>query len=183
MRSRCRARRRTYANPFIGDLHVADVGKRQILAVLEPIWNTKTETASRLRGRIERILNFATVNEWRAGPNPAAWSGNLKEILASPKKLKNVRHHPALPYVEIPAFMAELRNRDGQSARALEFTILTAGRTGETIGATWDEIDLAEKIWTIPASRMKAKRILPIILEAILQEFLGRSRKNAKKNH
>src|SRR5262249_37384076 len=117
---------------------------------------TRTETAKRLRGRIERVLSWAKGRGLRNGENPARWAGHLDEMLASPSKIAAVRHHPALPYAENPAFMAELRGLDSLSAKALEFTILTATRTGEVIGATWDEIDFAAKTWAIPASRMKA---------------------------
>jgi integrase len=129
-----------------------------VIKALEPIWRRIPETASRLRARIESVLGYATVREFRFGDNPARWSGHLKELLPARGKLRPVKHHAALPYADVPAFMAELRDRQSTSARALEFTILTAVRTGETVGATWDEIDLKAKIWTIPAGRMKAKR-------------------------
>src|SRR5262249_5077509 len=115
-----------------------------------------TETAKRLRGRIERVLSWAKGRGLRNGENPARWAGHLDEMLASPARIAAVRHHPALPYAEIPAFMAELRGLDSLSAKALEFTILTSARTGEVIGAEWGECDLEAKVWTIPASRMKA---------------------------
>jgi integrase len=145
----------TYAYPIIGDLPVAQIDTALVVKVLEPIWNTKAETAGRLRGRIERILDAAKVRHQRTGDNPARWKGHLKELLPAVSKVKAVRHHPALPYAEIPQFMTELRSNRFISARALEFTILTAARTNETIGATRDEIDLKAKTWTIPATRMK----------------------------
>jgi len=148
----------TYAFPVIGEMFVADIKKQDVLKILEPIWKTKTETASRLRARIENVLDFAIAHGWREGPNPAAWKGQLREILPPPKKLKKVKHHAALPYREIGQFMKKLRERDGIAPRALEFTILTAARTNETIAAKWDEINFAEKVWSIPAERMKAKR-------------------------
>lgn len=148
----------TYAFPAIGELFVADIEKQHVLSILEPIWKTKTETASRLRARIENILDFAIAHGWREGQNPAAWKGQLREILPPPKKLKRVKHHAALPYRDIGQFMKKLRDRDGIAPRALEFTILTAARTNETIAAQWDEIHFTDKVWSIPADRMKAKR-------------------------
>jgi integrase len=142
--------------PIIGSLSVADIDTGLVLKVLEPIWQVKPETASRLRGRIERVLNWATTSGYRSGDNPARWRGHLDHLLAKKGKTRKVRHHPALPFEQLPAFMAELRDRDFVSARALEFTILTAARTNETIGATWPEIDLPKKAWTVPADRMKA---------------------------
>ena len=147
-----------YAHPLIGALPVAAIDTALILKILRPIWQEKPETASRLRGRIERILDWATVQEYRRGDNPARWRGHLDALLPAKTKVRAVKHHPALPFVELPAFMAELRKRDSISARALEFTILTATRTGEAIGARWDEIDLKAKVWTVPAERMKAGR-------------------------
>jgi integrase len=140
----------------ISSLPVQAIDTDLVLKVLTPLWTTRTETAKRLRGRIERVLSWAKGRGLRNGENPARWAGHLDEMLASPSKIAAVRHHPALPYAEIPAFMAELRGMDSLSAKALEFTILTAARTSEVIGATWDEIDLEAKTWTVPASRMKA---------------------------
>ncbi|WP_421839490.1 tyrosine-type recombinase/integrase [Novosphingobium sp.] len=145
----------TYAYPIIGDLPVSLIGTDHVLQVLEPIWRSKPETASRVRGRIENVLSAATVQGMRSGENPALWRGHLDHILPKPGKLQR-GHHAALAYGELPAFMADLRKREAVAARALEFTILTAARTGEVIGATWAEIDLAAAIWTVPASRMKA---------------------------
>jgi integrase len=126
------------------------------MKALEQIWRTKTETASRLRGRIESVLDWATVRQFRQGDNPARWRGHLDHLLPQRAKVQKVQHHPALPYTEISAFMAALRSQEGHAAKALEFLILTAGRTGEVIGACWDEIDLTEKVWTVPTTRMKA---------------------------
>lgn len=148
----------TYATPIIGTLPVAAVDTALVVKVLSPIWQDKTETAIRLRGRIESILDWATVSKYRQGENPARWRGHLENLLANPSKLKNVEHHPALPWQEVGAFMAELRTRDGTAARAVEFAILTAARSGEVRGATWAEIDLAAGVWTIPGERMKARR-------------------------
>jgi len=126
--------------------------------VLTPLWTKKTETAKRLRGRLERVLAWAKGRGLRSGENPARWQGHLVEMLAAPSKVAKVRHHPAMAYRDVPGFMAELRNRSSLSARALEFTILCATRTSETIGATWSEIDLDAKVWIIPAERMKKER-------------------------
>jgi integrase len=145
----------TYVYPVIGDLPVADVGKAHVLEILEPIWKAKPETASRVRGRIETVLDAATARELRTGDNPARWRSHLSHIL--PKRSRLTRgNHAAMPYGDIPAFMERLRSRKAMAALALEFAVLTAARTGEVIGATWEEIDLAKKVWTIPANRMKA---------------------------
>jgi integrase len=146
----------TYAFPVLGKMFVADIDTPHIRAVLErdKLWTTKRETARRVLGRMERVLNFAKASGYRSGDNPASWKGHLKDLM--PANGKPVEHLAALPYTDIPAFMLALRQRDSISAKALEFTILTAARTGETIGATWDEIDLKHRIWTIPANRMKA---------------------------
>jgi integrase len=147
-----------YAFPVFGDLDVKAIDTGLITKCLEPIWLTKNETAGRVRGRIESILDWATVHEYREGVNPARWRGHLDKLLAKPSKVQKTEHHKALPYMEINAFIDQLRQQDGIAAKCLEFTILTAARTGETIGATWDEIDLDAKTWTIPAVRMKAER-------------------------
>lgn len=148
----------TYASPEIGSNPVQDVDTAAVMRVLGEIWKTKPETASRLRGRIESVLDWATVRGYRAGENPARWRGHLDKLLPKRSKIKKVRHHPALPYAEAPAFFASLHGQEGVAARALEFLILTAGRTGEVIGARWDEVNLEDKIWTVPADRMKAGR-------------------------
>ena len=148
----------TYAHPVFGDLSVADVDVGMVMKVLKPIWTTKTETASRLRGRIESILDWATVCKYREGDNPARWRGHLDKLLPARSKVKSVVHHPAIPYDEIGDFMATLSDQNGVGARGLEFLILTAARTGEVIGTKWDEIDLAKKVWAVPAKRMKAGR-------------------------
>lgn len=147
-----------HAYPILGDLSVADIDTPLVLKVLEPIWQDIPETASRLRGRIEAVLGWATVHRHREGDNPARWRNHLDKALPRRAKVRAVEHHAALPYSDVPAFMVELREKSFVSARALEFTILTAARTAETIGARWDEIDLEAKVWTIPASRMKAGR-------------------------
>jgi integrase len=147
-----------YAYPILGKLPVGAIDKALVLKVITPIWQSKNETASRVRGRIESVLDFAKVNGWRDGENPAAWAGNLVHALPAPGSFTTVQHHKALPYADLPAFMPDLTAREGIAARALEFLILTATRTGEVIGARWDEIDLKEKLWIIPAGRMKARK-------------------------
>ena len=147
---------KNYVYPVIGDLQVQDVGQEHILKILEPIWKNKTETASRLRGRLEAVLDWTTVRKYRTGDNPARWKGHLDKLLAAPGKIQKVEHFRALPIDTMPEFMRDLRQREGTAARALEFTILTAARSGEARGATWAEIDKSSKVWTIPAERMKA---------------------------
>ena len=147
-----------YASPIIGSLPVEQVDLGHVVKVLEPIWETKVETASRLRGRIEAVLSWATVSGYRRGDNPARWAGNLSQVLAKSSKLRRVKHHAAIPWQEIGPFMADLRVREGTAARALEFAILSAARSGEVRLATWDEIDLPRKLWTIPDERMKARK-------------------------
>lgn len=146
----------TYAYPFIGQKKVREITREDLLTLLEPIWLTKNETASRVRGRIETVLDYAKAKEYFDGDNPAAWKGMLKPLLPAPDKVQNKKHHAALPYVETGTFMRALLVRTGISARALEFSILTAARSGEIRGAEWSEIDLEAKTWTIPAERMKA---------------------------
>lgn len=146
---------RVHAEPVLGKLIVSDIQVAHVLKVLEPIWQEKTETATRVRGRIEKILDWAKGRGYRSGDNPAAWKGNLQAQLPQPKAIAKVEHHAALPFAQISAFMARLREQDGMGARALEFTILTAARSGEVRGATWAEIDLKEAVWTVPGERMK----------------------------
>lgn len=147
---------RAYAYPHIGALSVQAIDTSLVMGVLEPIWTAKPETASRLRGRIETILNWAKVRGYRDGENPARWKGHLDHLLPAKNKVRRVQHHAAMPYGQLPDFMAGLREQDGIGARAFEFLILTAARTGEVIGARWAEIDLKNRLWTIPAERMKA---------------------------
>ncbi|GJI89802.1 tyrosine-type recombinase/integrase [Duganella hordei] len=148
----------TYASPVFGHLPVADVDTGLVVKCLSPIWEAKTETASRLRGRIESVLGWATTSGYRTGENPARWKGHLDNLLATISKTSRTKHHPSLPWQNIGAFMSALRARDGASARAVEFAILTACRSGEVRGARWTEFDIENKVWTIPAERMKAKR-------------------------
>ena len=148
----------TYVYPVIGALPVQAVDVGLVMRILEPIWLTKPETASRVRGRIETVLDWATARGYRTGDNPARWRGHLDQLLPRKTKVHKVRHQPAMPYADVPAFMARLRAHDSISARALEFTSLAAVRTNETIYAAWAEIDLAAKTWTIPGRRMKSER-------------------------
>jgi integrase len=148
----------TYASPVLGKLPVGAIDVGLVTKVLEPIWTTKSETAGRVRGRIECVLDWAAARGYCKGENPARWRGHLDKLLPARSKVRKVKHHPALPYDEQPAFMTALRAQEGISANALEFTILTAARTGETIGAAWPEIDMVGKVWTVPADRMKAER-------------------------
>lgn len=159
----------TYVYPSIGALPVGSIAIGHVLKILEPIWATKTETASRVRGRIESVLDWAKVRGFRDGENPARWRGHLDKTLPAPSKVQKVEHHAALPYAEVAAFIGDLRQREGISARALEFSILCASRSGEVRNATWAEIDLAAKVWTIPAERMKAgkEHRIPLSAEAV----------------
>lgn len=164
-----------YAYPVIGQLDVSHVDTPHILKILEPIWSTKNETASRVRGRVERILAWATTRKLRKGDNPARWTHHLDTILPAPSKVKKAGHHEALPYRETNSFVQSLRGQPGVASRALEFTILTVARTNEVIGAKWSEIDMDQAVWTIPAERMKAKKehripLTPRALE-ILEEM------------
>jgi integrase len=157
-REQWRSTLNTYASPVFGSLPVQAIDVGLLMKALEPIWQTKPETASRLRGRIEAVLDWATVRGYRKGENPARWRGHLDKLLPAPSKVRRVEHHAALPYDELADFSLALRSQEGIAARALEFLILTAARTGEVIGARWDEVDLEEKIWVVPAARMKAGR-------------------------
>jgi integrase len=169
----------TYVFPKIGQFPVASIDTGMVLSVLQqkvevaggtaPLWRGKTETASRLRGRLESILDWAAFRGYREGENPARWKGHLEHELPARNKVQKVAHHPALPYSEIGAFMVELRQRQGVAVRALEFAILTAARSGEVRGATWSEIDLHGRIWTVPANRMKAgkEHRVPLSKEAV----------------
>jgi integrase len=148
----------TYASPVFGHLPVAEIDTGLVVKCLSPIWESKTETASRLRGRIESVLGWATTSGYRTGENPARWKGHLDNLLATISKSSRTKHHPSLPWQRIGAFMSALRAREGVSARAVEFAILTACRSGEVRGAKWTEVDTVGKVWTIPAERMKAKR-------------------------
>lgn len=149
---------KTYAYPSLGSVPVDQIKMEQVLAVLEPIWTAKTETATRLRQRIETVMDWAKARKLYEGDNPASLKGGLGQLLPKARKIAKVKHQPALPYVKIHAFVQTLRGKNGISPKALEFLILTATRSGEVLGAKWDEIDLEAKVWTIPAERMKAGR-------------------------
>ena len=163
-----------HAFPIIGELPVDAIELPHVLKVLEPIRKTKTETATRVRQRLESVLSWATVAKHRTGENPARWDSNLSELLPTPSKIRKVKHHKALPWQEVPGFMVELRQREGMGARALEFIILTAARSGEVRLATWDEIDLDAKVWVVPAERMKARKDHRVPLSDAAIELLCR---------
>ncbi len=166
----------TYAYPFIGDLPVASITTAHVLQILEPIWKEKAETASRLRGRIETVLDAAKARGYRDGENPARWRGHIAQILPARARLTR-GHHKALPYEDVPAFVARLRERAAVAASALEFTILTGARSGEVIGASWAEVDLDKAIWTVPAKRMKAGKEHRVPLTARAVEILTETQK------
>lgn len=165
----------TYAYPILGKVPVQTVDIGLVLKVLEPIWTTKAETASRVRGRLESVLDWATARTLRKGENPARWRGRLENLLPKRAKVTRVQHHPALPFAEISPFMATLREQPGTAALAFQFLILTGARTGEVIGARWDEVDMEGGIWTVPGNRMKAGREHKVPLSkpalAILKEM------------
>jgi integrase len=163
----------TYAYPELGALPVGAIDTGLVVRVLQPIWTTKPETAGRVRGRIEAVLDYAKAIGFRNGENPAAWKGNLAHALPARHKVRKVEHHPSLAYAELPGFMAELRARPGRVARCLEFVILTACRTGEAIGATWQEIDEEASLWCIPGARMKASRDHKIPLAGAAMSLLA----------
>lgn len=163
----------TYAYPHIGDQVMQKLTAADVLKVIEPIWVSKTETASRLRGRIENIIDWAIVRGYRTGDNPARWKGHLSHTLPNRSKIRKVQHLAALPYQEIPAFMAELALEKGAAAQALAFAILTAARTGEVLGATWPEINLDTKTWTVPGERMKNSREHRVPLSPQVKALIG----------
>jgi integrase len=175
------------AGPVIGHLAVDQVDTALVMRCLEPIWTTKTETASRLRGRIEAVLDWAAVRGYRKGDNPARWRGHLDKLLPRPSQVARVKHHPALPYTEVGAFMQQLRDDAGIACRALEFTILTAARTNEVIQARWSEFDLDRRSWVVPAERMKSKREHRVPLSdaavAVLKAVKGRSKRYVFPGH
>jgi integrase len=162
-----------YAFPYFGKLHVRHLGTAHVLQVLKPIWTEgRIETASRLRGRIERVLAWAAISGYREGENPARWKGHLQELLPAPAKIRKVRHHPALPYQEIPAFFERLAARKGDTSRALALLILTACRSAEVLQARWEEIDFAQTAWAIPAERMKAGKAHRVPLTPAMLDIL-----------
>lgn len=171
----------TYAIPVLGEMTVDEITVQDVLRVLEPIWSSKTETASRLRGRIEAVLTWATVAGHRKGDNPARWAGNLKELLPAASKVAKKGNHPALQIDDAPRWFAALREREGTGARALEFAALTAARSQEVRGARWEEIDLGAALWIVPAARMKMDREhrVPLTPEAVaLLKVLPRDDEN-----
>jgi len=163
---------KTYASPVFGALPVAAIDTGLVVRVIEPLWTKKPETATRLRGRIESILDWSRVRGYRTGENPARWKGHLDHLLPARNKVQKVEHHAALPYAEIGSFMIELRQVDSVPARALEWMILTATRTSETLNATWSEIDLDDATWTIPAARMKGGKAHRVPLSAAALSLL-----------
>lgn len=169
-----------YVFPKIGKVSVGAIDTGLVLKAIEPIWESKTETANRVRGRIESVLDWATVRNLRSGDNPARWRGHLSEVLPARTQIAKPQHHPALSFSELPEFVAALREREGVAARALEFTILTAARTGEAIGARWEEINLREKIWTVPAGRIKGGREHRVPLSERAMEILRALPREAK---
>jgi integrase len=162
-----------YASPIFGNLPVSAVDDGLVLRALKTIWYSKPETASRVRGRIESVLDWARVQGYRRGENPARWKGHLDHLLPNRSKMQRVKHHAAIPYTEMAAFMTALRECNNISARALEFIILTAARTGESLGAKWGEIDLQNKVWAAPPERMKAGKEHRVPLSAAAVTLLG----------
>ena len=172
----------TYASPVFGHLPVATIDTGLVVKCLAKIWDSKTETASRLRGRIESVLGWATTSGYRTGENPARWKGHLENLLATISKTSRTKNHPSLPWPRIGAFMSALRLREGVSARAVEFAILTACRSGEVRGARWAEFDIGGKLWTIPAARMKAKREHQVPLSDPAVALLASIRKGSEED-
>ena len=172
----------TYAYPAIGKLPVSAIDTDSMMKILTPIWADKNETASRVRGRIEKILDWAKVNKHRSGDNPARWLGHLNHLLPPRSRVHKVEHHPALPYEQIPDFMADLRAQEGLAARALEFVVLTAARSGEARGLPWDgEINITDRVWTVPPHRMKGEREhrVPLTAPALaILEYMREVRQN-----
>lgn len=169
---------KSYVFPKIGQVQVAKIETADVIGALTPIWIDKPETASRVRQRIEAVIDYATALGIRSGDNPARWRGHLDHLLPKPKKVRAVKHHPALPHAQTADFMAALAPREGVAARALGFTILTAARSGETRGMTWGEVDLENRLWTIPAARMKAGKEHRVPLSDTALAFLGPCRDN-----
>jgi integrase len=172
----------TYVFPVIGPKRCAEVNTDDVLSILKPLWNDKPETASRVRGRIETILNAAKVRGFRSGENPAAWSGHLALLLPPKAKVRKVKHHAALKYKELPEFIAAVRLQPGLSPLALELSILTAARTGEALNADWSEFDLDNKVWSVPAERMKAGKPHSVPLSARALEILERLKESKRKS-
>jgi len=162
----------TYVYPVMGDITVDEVNVQLVMAALKPIWNIKVETATRVRQRIENILDWASAHGFRSNDNPARWKGHLDKLLPKPSKLKKVKHHPALPYAEVGKLMNQLKTQTSIRARALEFTILTGLRTSEVLGAKWTEIDLDNNVWLVPAERMKMKKEHRVPLSSTAKQII-----------
>lgn len=173
----------THASPVIGGLPVTAIDTTLVMKVIEPIWQSTPETASRLRNRIELVISWATARGYRVGENPARWKGHLDQLLPSRSRVQKVKHHSALPILEMPKFMKMLRKEKHISAYALEFLILTATRTSEVLNATWDEVDIEKAIWIIPASRMKASREHRIPLSPRAIELLSKLKEVQSSNY
>ncbi len=171
-----------YVFPKLGSMGVNQIGVGDVLAVLEPIWRVKPETGSRVRGRIEAVLDYAAARHWRTGENVARWAGHLETLLPERAKLRAVRHHPALPWRDLPTFWTELAAQAGVAAAALRFTILTAARSGETLGATWREIDMAARVWTVPGERMKAGKPHSVPLSDAAMAILGEMAQDRRRD-
>ena len=174
---------KTYAYPVFDSVPVSAIDTALVMKVLEPIWTTKTETASRLRGRIESVLDWATVRGYRSGDNPARLKGHLDTLLPKRSRVQKVKHHPALPYAELTEFMSTLRAQEGTAARALEFLILTATRTNEVIGATWEEFNIDGALWIIPAGRMKMGKEHRVPLSPRAIEIIKAQQKLRENNY
>ncbi len=164
----------TYAYPHFENVPVSEIDTPLVLKAIEPIWTSKTETASRLRGRVEAVLDWSAARGYRSGDNPARWRGHVANLLPKRSNVRKVEHHPALPYVQIPTFMAQLQVIDCTASDCLQFTILTAARTGEAIGASWAEFDSSLTTWTVPAERMKGGRVHRVPLSQPAVDILTR---------
>ena len=173
----------TYAFPIIGDMPVCDIETQHVHQLLAKIWHEKTETAARLRGRIENILGYATTAGYRTGDNPARWRGHLEHLLPARSKIQKIRHHAALPYTDLADFITALRAHQSATALGLEFLILTAGRVSEVTKATWDEVDLENRLWKIPADRMKGGRVHRVPLSERAVEILERTKLNGRSDY
>jgi integrase len=165
-----------YVSPVIGQLPVGAVDTALVMRVLEPLWQRAPVTGNHVRGRVEQVLDWAIARQYRQGPNPAAWRGHLDKLLPSHRKIRRVVHHPSIPYQSLPEFMVELRKRSGTPARALEFAILTAARSGEVLGLVWDELNFADKVWTVPGERMKSGRAHRVPLSPRCLQILSEMR-------
>ncbi|WP_245184602.1 tyrosine-type recombinase/integrase [Halomonas salinarum] len=174
---------KAYARPVIGSMPVDEVTTQDVLKILSPIWTSKTETAKRVQGRIENVLDYAAAHSYRDPVNPARWRGHLDKLLAKPARVKKVTHHPAMPYDDVAAFMAELQGYTSISSKALQFLIFTATRTSEVLRADWLEIDLDNETWTIPADRMKARREHRVPLSRQAVELLAQLPKVQGNTH